>query len=363
MTASKLRLVLLGDGDHVNIQRWNAGLQTAGAETIVLSLAERHTHSDSHLVRLPTIRPLKRLNYLTAAPFVRRFLRRWQPDVLLAYYVTGYGTLGMLSGFHPVVQVTSGSDVLLAPHNPAMRQLVRRNLSSADLVTAWTPHMADAIQALGISPHRLYVLPPGIPSADFRAHRCAPPSTGDALRLIVTRSLKAYYRIDTLIEAARLLKEQGVSFTLTIAGEGPQRRDLEALIGQYRLEQQVTLAGFLPNDQLPPVLQQHNIYISLVPSDGVSASLLEAMSVGLLPIVPDHPANRYWIEEGRNGVLLSSLTPDHVAAALTRASTAVDLRQRAWQQNPSIVSERGDLYHNADRFVARFQQLVHRQDA
>jgi glycosyltransferase involved in cell wall biosynthesis len=354
VTSHRLKLALLGDADHINTQRWNAGLQAAGAETIMLALNSAHSRPRTDTIRLPTIRQLGRLNYVLAAPFARRFLKRWQPDVVLAYYVTGYGTLGRLCGIHPLVQITSGSDVLLAPNNRFMRSLVNRNLRAADLVTAWAPHLADAARSLGAK--NVFVLPAGIILDVFRSHRVPKPKTDDPPRLIITRGLKAYYRIDLLIETMRILREREVPFVLTIAGTGPERETLENLMRRYNLQDQIRFAGFVPNHVLPALLAQHNMYISLVPSDGVSASLLEAMAVGLLPFVPNHPANTDWIVHEKNGYIIDDISAGAIATMIEHNSHVV--RHRAWEQNPLIISERADLYRNAWRYVKQFQQLI-----
>ena len=354
---TSIRLALFGDATHVNIKRWSQGLQSAGAEIGTFSLRHQGRAKPLEPVFwLPTIRRLGNLNYFLSVPFARRLLKRWRPDVVLAYYVTGYGTLGRLSGFHPLVQVSSGSDLLHAPRKPMLRWLVKRNLKAADLVVAWAPHMANAARLLGAE--NVFELAPGIRSQDFRDHHIADPKPDDVLRLIITRSLKADYRLDLVIEVMRVLDERQVPATLTITGNGPERANLEALVDQYGLQERVRLAGFVPNDQLPALLAQHNTYISLVPTDGVSASLLEAMAVGLLPIVPDHPANTNWVTHGENGLLVQDLSPESIATVIQTADHT--LRHQVWAQNPAMVSERADITRNGKIFVEQFRQLVER---
>ena len=270
------------------------------------------------IYQLP-VRPLPcKLHYFTAVPHVQRLLATIQPDVLLAYYVTGYGTLAALTGFHPIVQVTSGSDVLIAPRNPMMNLLLRYTLRRADLVTAWAPHMAEAARRLGVSQARILALPRGIPYQQFANSRALPPSVNDPITVISTRSLNSNYNIDRLLKAVSLLHRNGVACSITLAGEGPSRDQLVSCAEQLGMTNQVRFAGFVPNDQLPALLAQHNLYVSLIDSDGVSASLLEAMTAGLLPIVPDHPANRFWIRDGENGILLGDLSPDGIAQGIRR---------------------------------------------
>ncbi len=357
MSRPLLRLVLLADAAHVNIQRWCEGLSQADVDIHVLSFTACPSEA-MRTHRLPFRQLPGKLYYVGAVPYVRRLMDIIQPHVVVAYYVTGYGTLGALAGYQPLVQVTSGSDVLLAPHNPFMRRLVRFNLSRADLVTTWAPHMADAVKQLGVAEERLLVLPRGIPLQRFAGQRCIQPSNEDFARIISTRSLRTDYNLDLLLKAAHLLYDNGVTFSLTIAGDGPRREKLVALARRLGVWPWVQFAGFVPHDQLPTMLAQHNLYISLIDSDGTSASLLEAMATGLFPIVPNHPANRHWIEHRKNGWLLDDLSPSAVAQAIRKSISDLSLRQRAWQQNLEIVCDRADLYRNSETFGEHFRRLA-----
>jgi glycosyltransferase involved in cell wall biosynthesis len=217
--------------------------------------------------------------------------------------------------------------------------------------------MADAARSLGAK--NVFVLPAGIQLDVFGTSRIAEPSSFDIPRLITTRSLKPYYQVHLLVEAMQLLKQKGKRCTLTIAGEGSERGRLQSIVEKHDLADDVRFAGFVPNRSLPKLLAQHNTYVSLVPSDGVSASLLEAMAVGLLPIVPDHPANTDWVTHGDNGLLLSSTDPKTLAHSIE--SVGEDIRRRAWRNNPQLISERANLYRNAKVFVEQFSALVARR--
>ncbi len=357
ISTGRIRLALLADAGHVNIQRWCEGLSEAGGDIHVLSFNDGPP-GIGHVHQLGPSKIPGKSRYIASVPRVRRILDEIDPHVVVAYYVTGYGLLGALAGYHPLVQVTSGSDVLLAPRNPFMKWLLRFNLSKADLVTAWAPHMARAAQDLGVPDDRILVLPRGIPSHRFSSARRAASTATDPIKIICTRSLKEGYRLDLLCHAMSILQDGGVNFKLTIAGDGPLRSELMSLVTSLRLNERVCFAGFVLNDDLPELLAQHDIYVSLVDSDGVSASLLEVMAVGLTPILPDNPANRFWITSGENGALLSDLEPRTVARAILDVCANPQLRRCAWEQNSGRVARDGDLYRNSAKYIEHFRRLT-----
>ena len=360
MSLTPLRLALIADGAHVNTQRWCEGLASAGAEVHVLTFSGEVPAAKT-TQHLPVPALPGKLHYLVAVPFVRNLLAMIRPDVVAACYVTGRGLMAALSGFHPLVQVTSGSDLLLAPAQPAMRLLVRYSLSRADLVTAWAPHMARAAQALGVAPGKILTLPAGIPLRTFVRSSAPPIETKGPVRLISTRSLKSIYRIGTLIRVLSLLLDSNSGYRLTIVGDGPQRAELVAMVHSLGIQDHVEFAGFVPNPELPRLLAAHHLYVSLCPSDGLSSSLLEAMAVGLLPVIVDHPANRAWVHHGENGCLLTDLSPAAIADAICQAAADLPLRVRAWEQNPTLVQANADLYKNSVTYVDAFRRLLHKQ--
>lgn len=351
-----VRVAVLGDAGHVNVQRWCEGLSRAGAEVHLISFRDGPSRGwQIHL--LPPKRQLGKIKYIVSVPRVRRLIGKICPQVVVAYYVTGYGTLGSLCRFRPLVQVTSGSDVLLV-RNALMRLLVRFNLAQADMVTAWAPHMAEAAREFGVDEERIMVLPRGIPAQAFVRCQRSAPTRGESIRIISTRSLESDYNTARLIDSIGILLERGIRCTLTLAGDGSQRRELVTQTRELGLEDHVSFMGFVRNDELPALLGGHDLYVALSESDGVSASLLEAMAVGLLPIVPNHAANRLWIEHRRNGLLLDAASPVAVADAIEEAAADLPMQRRAWQQNSETVRERADLYRNSELFVASFHRLA-----
>ena len=357
---TSLKIVVLGDANSINVQRWQQGLASAGADVHLLSIHIKDSTLDHmyplsvpHIPWLP-----KKLRYFTAISAARKMIAALKPDLLIGYFVTGYGTVSAFSGFHPMVQITSGEDILTSPSNPIMRPLIKHNLAKADLIVAWAPHMAEAAKALGCPDEKVFTLPRGIPLDVFRGKRAPQPENNAPIRLISTRSLYPIYNIDVEIQTIKRLRDRGVDCTLTIVGDGPLRTDLEALVKELALDQYIRFVGIVPNEQLPSLLIQHPYYIALPTIDGVSASLLEAMATGIFPIVYDNLANQYWIQSGHNGLLLNSLEPDYIADVILRAVNDRDLRHYAWEHNPSLVFERGDLRSNTAAYLDRFRRLV-----
>lgn len=340
--------VLFADAGSINIRRWVEAIEAAGLHLEVVSFAGDWPTRRIHRLEARGGRGAYHLAVLEGRSLVRRI----RPAVVIGYYATGYGTLSRLcrSG-RPLVQVTAGGDILRNPAGTLLHRITARNLRRADLVVALAPHMAEVvIDDFEVDRTRVLIAPPGAPEAFLAAAAPGPAAKG---HIVTTRALDLLYRPNDLIRAVAHLHDAH----LTFAGDGRHRALIERHAVDLGVARRVTFLGHLSHEDLPAELARHRVYASLSPSDGVSASLIEAMAVGLLPVVIDHPANRWWINHGKNG-LLTSGRADDVRAMLRRALDDDDLFDRARTANRSIVCERADFVGNAARVVERIRSLT-----
>ena len=86
-------------------------------------------------------------------------------------------------------------------------------------------------------------------------------------------------------------------------------------------------------------------------SDGASLSLLEAMACGLPVVVSDIPANREWVEEGVNGVLVPCDDPQTLAARLSELAAHPELRARLGAAARETALSRGDRARNVPAII------------
>jgi glycosyltransferase involved in cell wall biosynthesis len=89
-------------------------------------------------------------------------------------------------------------------------------------------------------------------------------------------------------------------YTLTIIGSGPQREDLEDFAREKGIN--VEFLGNLPNNELPDILNQHEIFILPSLYEGMPKTLLEAMACGLPVIGTGVEGISEVIENEENGI-------------------------------------------------------------
>jgi glycosyltransferase involved in cell wall biosynthesis len=93
-------------------------------------------------------------------------------------------------------------------------------------------------------------------------------------------------------------------------------------------------------------------------SDTTSVSLLEAMACGLFPVVSDIPANREWIEDNKNGALVSPRDTDRLGKAIVEVWRDPELRRSAAIRNARIIEERADWHDNMGVLKSLFDRIL-----
>jgi glycosyltransferase involved in cell wall biosynthesis len=134
--------------------------------------------------------------------------------------------------------------------------------------------------------------------------------------------MEAEYDIPTLIHAIPSVLARWPEACFVLAGEGETRAHCERLAVDLGIARSVQFLGRISHKEMPELLGKADVYVTTAVTDGGSVSLCEAMACGALPIGTDIPANREWIEPGRNGLLFlpgdSRALADAVLDALDR---------------------------------------------
>lgn len=127
--------------------------------------------------------------------------------------------------------------------------------------------------------------------------------------VICARRLVEKNGVINLVKAMELLKNHNDILAL-IAGDGPQRENIEEYIYQYNLQERVRLLGSLDTDQLIDYYKMADV--SVVPSitvsnlqEATSITAIESMSCGLPTIASNIGGLKQLIKHYYNGLLVT----------------------------------------------------------
>jgi len=354
-----MRIAYVGNPAVVHIQRWVREFESRGHVCQLFAPAGPNVQ-DTAAVPIGVAGRTGLPSTVIRVLDLRAHLRRFRPDVLHAHYALGYGTWAAMSGFRPLVVTCMGSDLLLAPDQSWKSRLkVNLALRSADLVTVNAGHLASAAVRLGASPERVARVVQGVCTDIYapvrRDVRFAEPL------LLSTRHLHPIYRIDDLIRAAARLAKRGHRFGLHLAGRGPDKFNLQALVRRLGLGERVEFLGHLDGEPaLAAAYQRADIYVSVSQSDGASVALLEAMASGLPVVASDIPASREWLTAGSGNVLVRVGDEAHIAAGIEQLLRSPDQRVRAGDRNRRLALRSAKWPLEMDRMEDLYRRLKRR---
>lgn len=351
MKIAKRKILFLGETYRDDAITWMNGIKEFGDFEIITWELKTPNHTVFNRV-------LRLLEFCTGLFQVRKTIKKHQPDMVIAERTTSYGFLAALSGVKPVAIAQQGRTDLWPQKSillPLKKIIQQYAFEKADLIHAWGPVMTISMRAINVDMNKVLVLPKGIDLNTFENKNSSNPSK---INTIVTRSLTSDYRHDIILKAFAILNQKGIDFTLTIVGDGKELLMLKQLAKKLNIENKVDFTGRIPNTKLPTLLQKSNLYISMPITEGVSASLFEAMASNCYPIVTDIPGNQSWIKHRENGQLITIDDSKMLAEEILWAFENREHRNAAVLKNRKFVEENADYNANMKIIADKYHELI-----
>ncbi len=343
----KRRILFLGESYRADAITWMKGLKQFGDFEIITW--ELQTSNSYRFKRI--------LEYFFAPLSIRKIIKKEKPDMVIAERTTSYGFLAALSGSKTIAIAQQGRTDLWPEESklyPFKKFIQKYAFKKAHLIHAWGPVMAIHMKASGVDMDKVLVLPKGIDLSIFTSSI----NNSNKIEAIVTRSLMPEYRHDSILKAFGILNQKGIDFSLTIVGNGTRLQYLKDLAKELQIENKVIFTGRIPNTELPKLLQQSNIYISMPITEGVSASLFEAMACNCFPVVSDIPGNQSWITHRENGQLITIDDTEMLANELIWSFENSELRNEAIIRNRKFVEENANYDLNMKVISQKYHELL-----
>ena len=202
----------------------------------------------------------------------------------------------------PTLTVSWGYD-LLGPDvkaNDDYREAVINALNRSSGVLVDSLASLRVLEELGTQQGEIYYLPWGVEESFLHSERHRVSRDGDVknkLIFITTRNHESIYNVELVIKS--FLDASVLGSKLLVAGTGSQTEHLKQVVASnVNPLIEVEFLGRLTSEEMVEALKKSDFYISAASVDGSSVSLLEAMALGLVPIVPNLPGNREWVGDG-----------------------------------------------------------------
>jgi len=222
------------------------------------------------------------------------------PDVLICHArgdPVDFNAIRYLPLSIPRVLVLHGSTLAVYRGARAIRDYVNATVAISPRIKQ------DLITSYGFNEDKLAFIPHGI---DVTSFSCLPlhKRTSGSLRILshgrIDREKGIFWLADMLAELGRRSSE----WECTIGGDGPDLPELRRKIARAGISDRVCFAGWTATQDVPELMNRHDIFLFPTKYEGYPISLIEAMASGCAPVASRLPGVTDWlIQDGVNGLL------------------------------------------------------------
>jgi glycosyltransferase involved in cell wall biosynthesis len=289
---------------------------------------------------------------------LNRLIRDLRPDLLHAMRIPQEGMvaaeakrlIGPVRSTPLLVSVWGDDFTYHARSSPMMVSLTRTTMRKADALHADCRRDIKLGYEWGLRIDTMTMVEPGNGGIRLDAFSHEKPGLSlikkyslpeDAFFILNPRGIRNVARTDTFFRAIPMIKKEfpKAHFLALKMAESGEAKDWVRSLG---IGNCVTLLPAMSMEEMPEVFRLSPVMISLTMHDGLPNVLLEAMACGSYPVCGDVESLREWIDDGRNGSLVSAGDPKMVAGTVIRVASDAKLRAQAAERNKAIIKERAE---------------------
>lgn len=283
----------------------------------------------------------------------KKLVTQLRPDYLYAHWFTPQGIVAGIAGKHgaiPVIITTHASDVSIWKKLPFGGRIVRHYIPKAKAITAVSTRTLDKLKYFFGSAQweaisrKTSIIPMG---ADFmtvqQSHNKKPGK-----HVVFVGRLAEKKGVQYLLQAFAGIVKAHPEATLTIAGDGPLREQLQKQAAELNIAAKTTFAGWVNSRQKTDLFDRADVYV--VPSiitksgdaEGLPVSLMEGMHAGKVCIATNESGADDILTDGKDGLLIPQQDVPALQKALAQALTLDDKHRQAMQMQAVKTAEQFD---------------------
>ncbi|MBI5516580.1 MAG: glycosyltransferase [Deltaproteobacteria bacterium] len=238
-------------------------------------------------------------------------------------------------------------------------------LPRAEKVVAVADSARKIAQSAGVAPERLVLIPNAVDLEDLQTEH-------------TRESARAHFKLeegvtygcaigrlshekgqDVLVRAVGRLQAQGVKdFGVLLAGDGPERANLEALVDSLGVKDRVRFLGH--QKQVAAVYRASDFMVLPSRSEAMPNVLLEAMALGVPSVATRVGGVPEVADDGTTAWIVPSEDPPALAEAMAQCLRDATERAQRAQRARAVVAAQHDPRRRAQRYVEVYESLLGR---
>lgn len=364
-----MKILLLAGGKSIHSVRWANQLSENGNEVHLCYVSNHKPATDkfNKSVFLHELRFPSPYGYYFNIIQLRKIIKHYKPDIINAHYASGYGTLGRLTKFRPYLISVYGSDVYDFPYiNKSNMRLIKKNLISADAIASTSYAMAcQTAKLLNCHVNDIHITPFGVDINKFVKNNTINANSDFVLGSIKSLSPKygikyGILAIDYLVNNLIKENEKKLNIKYLIYGEGEEKEELVRLVEEKDLNKIVEFKGRIPNELVPKVLNEIDIFLgtSILDSESFGVAIVEAMACEVPVIVTDVDGFKEVVNHGASGIMVPRGDYKKMAEEIYYLINNPEYRKNIGLLQRKRVVENYDWLENVKKMESIYQDLI-----
>ena len=382
------RILLVGMADSIHLARWFKQYSDENLEFVLVSSSPHrrvHPMIDKFIRGSEDFTPAIKMSWVSrylslpmwlADRFLRDVLRgslvasqikSFNPDLVHALELqnAGYATavayklLG--SRPKPKLLITNyGSEIVWFKQFPVHLKKLKNLMQIADAFSAECSRDVQLAKEIGFAGEVMPTIPV---SGGIDKNQLAPKSDVEGMRSRKSIVIKGYQNVwGQALVALRAIESVAPSLSsYTVELFSCNRETVVAakkLKSKTGLDIRTYKKHQLSHQEVLDLMRSSRVYIGLSKSDGISTSMIEAMSQGAIPIQSNTSCGNEWIRSGQDGYLVAHDDWQAVASNLLHVLADDEFALAAQARNLDTISEKYDSTKLSKTAVGYYEKLL-----
>lgn len=256
-----------------------------------------------------------------------KLARRPEIKLIHAHWWIPSGLVGALVSSYvgkPLLITTHGTDIMILKTSVILRILASFVFGRAAHITVVSRFLKETLRSiLEIPSGKISVLPMPVNPIIFALTRGKKTKKRKTI-LCVARYTKQK-RLDILIDALTLLKQEGLDFKAILIGEGEEKNNLEKMVENRSLSEEITLLPLMTQHELSHYYRESDVVVLPSENEGFGLVLVEAQLCHIPVIGADSGGITEIIQAEKTGLLFPPGEVQTLANQMKRILTDEDL--------------------------------------